>query len=101
MSRLNRLERDRGPLWVDAVEKGSAKRICAFYRGFFSDKFSFVGLFHLLKGRSPCARSRRIRRSPDMVRKCFEVLDGSGKVELVARAREAPQPHAFKAMVSL
>ena len=36
-----------------------------------------------------------------MVRKCFEVLDGSGKVELVARAREAPQPHAFKAMVSL
>ena len=86
---------------TDAVEKGSAKRICAFYRGFLSDKFSFVGLFHLLKGRSPCARSRRIRRSPDMVRKCFEVLDGSGKVELVARAREAPQPHAFKAMVSL
>jgi hypothetical protein len=41
------------------------------------------------------------RRAPAVVRERFEVLHGGREVELVARAGEAAQTHALKAMVGL
>ena len=55
---------------------------------------------HQARSRDACDR-RVWWRPPDADRKCLEVLHDCGKVELVARPREASQPHALEAMMGL
>ena len=86
---------------TDTVEKRGAKEDLCFTGAFLGDQVQLRWSLPARRVAFTLPRNRRIRRSSGMVRKCFEVLDGSGKVELVMRAREAPQPHALKAMMGL
>src|SRR5262249_43306642 len=102
------LTRSRRPKMTDAVDKvgtGMARAaVCLIRLSPVRGMLAFARTAAAGDGNClSCHAGERLvgRRAPAVVRERFEVLHGGRQMELVARAGEASQTHALKAMVGL